>query len=756
MNGPAQRGFRGLVGALLILGGLIFGEVEFASAQTRSRPEIARLNFEGNASFPDRVLANAILTREVACRSSILLPFCWAGAEFAIDPSFLNDRVFAQDYVRIQLFYRQRGYREVQVDTVVERITPTRVEITFQIQEGEPVRVSRLDLQGADRVSGPLLGRDLPLRVGDPLNMVVLEAVRDTLTQRLRDRGYAHAEVLRSLFIPRDAPRTAEVEFDVYTGPIARFGEIRIEGNEGVGDGIVERMLPFREGSVYSQEALFEAQRNLYGLEIFRHASVVPDLTHTPDSIVPLLLQVNEGNARRVRSGGGWNNADCFSLESRWASRNFFGGARRLGLTGRVSNLLTRDLQDSVCSDAGQGDFARLNWLASVDFTQPWIFSPRNTLNVRAFAERQSVPDVYIRESVGFNFSLRRVLGRASPLTLSYLPQWGRLSAAEVFFCTNFLVCTASEIDLLEGSNRLSPMVLAFAHDRTDRQVSPRRGYTLAAEIEAASRWTASDFDYQRAAVETTFFRPLFSDWVVGGRLRGGWLNAAPFRGFASTGGASVPVAHPQKRFYAGGANSVRGYAQSQLGPRVVTVGVEELLFPVGGGSGALCDPESISDLTCNAGALAEGSFESRPTGGSAVLEGNLELRFPIWDPSLGGALFLDAGQVWSDPARVRSTEVVATPGIGLRYATPIGPVRVDVAYRPPIRQDLPVVTSSIRRFDPETDDPALRLAPPGGDPIDWVPMDSLARLTRPVGFTEASGFSFRRLQFHFAIGHAF
>jgi len=123
------RRLRILTGVLLFLVIGFHLAPEQAAGQTQNRPEILSLQFEGNRSFPDRALANSILTRETVCRSFVIQPFCWLGADFAVDPSFLNPRVFAQDFVRIQLFYRQRGFREVQVDTVIRRETPTQVAL---------------------------------------------------------------------------------------------------------------------------------------------------------------------------------------------------------------------------------------------------------------------------------------------------------------------------------------------------------------------------------------------------------------------------------------------------------------------------------------------------------------------------------------------------------------------------------------------------------------------------------------------------
>ena len=353
--------------------------------------EVTTLRFQGNRMFPDEVLANAILTRETECRSFILYPFCLAGAEFSQDPYFLHPREFRRDQARIRLFYYQRGYREAVVDTVLARPREGEVAITFSIQEGNPVRVLEVGFTGLEELPDSSVLEDLPIRVGEPLNALMLEASRDSLTSRLRDRGFAHADVLLNYSIPRESPLEARVTFDLYPGPVARVGPISIVGNSTVSETVVRRMLPFREGRLFSADALLTGQRNLYNLDIFNRASISPDLTHQPDSIVPLRVEVAEGDEHRVRSGAGFSMSECVNTEARWTSRNFFGGARRLQITGRVSNLLTPFLENSVCKDAGTGDYGQLNWLLSADFTQPWLYSPRNSLSAGVFAERQSL-----------------------------------------------------------------------------------------------------------------------------------------------------------------------------------------------------------------------------------------------------------------------------------------------------------------------------------------------------------------------------
>lgn len=743
-----------LLGLLLIgLPPSMIGELE---AQTPTRPEVTSLRFEGNETFPDRMLRNAIITRESSCRSFVLAPFCWGGAEFAEDRAFLTPRTFRDDYARVQLFYYVRGFRQAQVDTVMDRSAENEVEITYRIDEGRPIRITQLRITGFEGDAREGLAQNLPIAEGEPLDLNRLDFARDTLTQRMRNRGYAHTDVLRNIDIDL-VSYEAQVEFDVFSGPFTRFGEIQIEGNERVSERVIRRMLPFQEGFQYSQASLFEAQRNIYNLDIFRHASIEQDLEHQPDSLVPLRVQVNEGDAHRVRMGGGWNTAECFTAESRWSSRNFQGGARRLVFRGGLSNLGTSQLEESICSGAGSEEFGDLNWVVSADFTQPFVLSPRNTLSVSVFAERQSLQDVFVRQALGLNLTLTRNIGRGTPLSLFYRPQLARLEAAEVFFCTSFLVCDPQEIDILQDFNLLAPVGISFSRDRTNRAFSPTAGYTVLADVEHASAVTGSDFDYERIVAETSQFLGITNEIVVAARIRGGWLGAGRFRGLEATEGGPRPrIAHPQKRFYAGGANSVRGYAQNQLGPEVLSVEVDELIFAREEGMDPVCGAEAVAELSCDPAGLAQDRFFVRPTGGGNLLEGNVELRFPVFQPHLRGGAFLDFGQVWDSSAGFSFGELVLTPGLGLRYSTPIGPVRVDLAYRPQRSERVRVITSALRAFDPDRDRPGDRIEGPDGERIDWVRLDELALLEPRYLLEDDPGFSWRRLQLHFSIGQAF
>ncbi len=498
-----------------------------------------------------------------------------------------------------------------------------------------------------------------------------------------------------------------------------------------------------------------EARRSLFGVDIFRSANVVEDLEHEPDSIVPVRIEVVEGPLLRGRWGAGLTTADCVSAEASASHRNFLGGGRRLQVGLRASNFFANTLNDSpLCHDVGEGVFADRNWFVSADFTQPWFLARRNTLVASIFWERQSLKDVFVRRAIGVQTAINRSLGPGTVLSLAVRPQRQRLEAAELFFCSSFLVCEPGDISLLAGSNWLSPAVLTLSTTRTDQLLNPTRGWTALVELEAAGSATRSDFGYRRWVSDGAIYKRIADGWIFASRVRAGSVRASEFGGLTSSSGG-VEIVHPQKRFFAGGANTVRGYSQNQLGPRVLTVDLDRLIGLRPDSTPPVCTPTSIQMRTCDAGVLdLDGELPS-PTGGSALLVANAELRFPMGNDVLQGAAFVDVGQVWPELSAANVSDLEWTPGFGVRYFSPIGPIRVDLGYRLASASDLQVVTQQLRPFDPSRDDVGDKIEF-GGQVLDLVPSAELALLEPRVEFGNLPGLSFRRLQFHLSIGQAF
>ena len=543
--------------------------------EARGRPQVVGLEFVGNRTFATDSLRRAIVNRETECRTVFLVPFCELGLDFAQDRHYFHADEFPRDVVRLRLYYWQRGYREARVDIASRVPEENRVELIFTIDEGRPVLVDSIAVLGGDELADRTLLGNLQLRRGAPLNGLVVEATRDSLESRLQEAGYAHALVLLRTDMPAGS-YSATVTFDVDPGPRAYFGAIVIGGNLELSEDVVRRMLGFNEGDLYGRSKILYAQRNLFSLEIVSYARVDARLTAELDTIIPLRVEITESYEYGVRTGVGWSTAECMTTEARWTARNFFGGARQLQLRSRLSNVLAESLQQPFCSQAGVGDYGRLNWLVAADFNEPWIFSPRNSLSLGLYGERTSLPDVLVRRAVGLNVVLVRSLGRGTPLALSYRPQLSRLEAAEVFFCTSYLVCAPDDIAVIQRANWIAPIGANLSTDSTDNLLNPRGGYRAALDFEHASGWTGSTYAYNRVIGELSFYRGMGARSVLATRMRGGWVRPGEFALLDADG---TDLVHPQKRFFAGGSNSVRGFAQNRLGPKVLTVSVERLLW---------------------------------------------------------------------------------------------------------------------------------------------------------------------------------
>jgi hypothetical protein len=151
---------------------------------------------------------------------------------------------------------------------------------------------------------------------------------------------------------------------------------------------------------------------------------------------------------------------------------------------------LTHQFRDLLCPDGGRGEFGDLTWVVGADFSQPWIFSTRNSFNSSLFAERQSLPDIFIRKAIGLQLALVRAVGPRTPLTLAYRPELSSLDAAEVLLCTGLLVCTREDIGVLTSAQRLAPVGLNLTRDLSNSLLNPTAGYRLIVDLEHASGWT--------------------------------------------------------------------------------------------------------------------------------------------------------------------------------------------------------------------------------------------------------------------------
>ncbi len=694
-----------------------------ASAQNRrddiaelERPEVRDLKIRGAKAIPASELKESLATQESTCKSLIFKPFClFTKSHYVYERRYLERTEFSRDVIRLLVIYFQRGYRDAKVDTVVTRDGPNGVKIAFNVTEGPPTLVVSSVLQDSSGVLTPKeIDRELRPTVGTPFNMLALDSSLTRIRNILWERGYADA-VLKPEPGVNDSMRTADMRVFLDAKRRVTIGDIRIEGNSKVAESSIRNSLSIESGDLFKLSELSRSQRSLYESSLFRRAVI--DTAGSRDTVKSLVVRVQEGPLREARTSLGFTTADFVQAEGRFTHNYWLGGARRLDINLTVGNLLAQQLTRStifsnisnITTTADQGRYFAPTYQASADVRQRWFQSPRNTIGAGVFTNRRSSPGVFIDQGYGVNTTFTRELADRTPLSATYRFEITRVDASDVYFCINYGVCDRLTINTLRGEQRLSPVALTLSLNTSDAPFSPRSGILGRAELEHASAYTASNYRYNRALVDVALYRPLpFRRTVGAAHLRAGWVDPLASTGQAvgvaglGDGNAANQVLHPRKRFYAGGSQSVRGFGENQLGPRVLTIDPDRLrgltITKVSDtrsdSTYSRCSPATpIQQCAVGNADLRDEDFQPRPLGGTTLLEGGIEVRVPIWR-ALVGAVFVDAAILGEgELSTITKGTGAITPGFGIRYESPVGPIRVDLGIRPTLRENLRVIT---------------------------------------------------------------
>jgi translocation and assembly module TamA len=435
---------------------------------------------------------------------------------------------------------------------------------------------------------------------GDAGSGIILKAEAD-IVRALKEEGRPLARVTGRDIVADHATLTVAVTLTVAAGPVATYGDTSVEGTKDVDNEFTAYMTGLKRGETYSPKDIDDARDRLVDLGVFSSVNVREAEALDPDGSIPIDVEVSERKFRYYGVGATMSNTEGLGVEGYWGHRNLFGHAEKLRIEGSISRI------------GDTRDYGKLNYNAAIMFEKPGVLGPASKFfsNVKTVFEH---PDAYDRFSVKAGAGVEYALTKTQKVSAELATEWSKI---EDFFHP-------------DGERHfLVSIPLQYVFDNRDNRLNPKSGFRVLAYGEPTYDFlTGASFLKMKG--EASAYRAI----DVGGKF----VAAARFAG-GSIVGASLSDIPADRRFYAGGGGSVRGYAYQGIGPK---------------------------------DALGE------PTGGRSFAEGSLEMRIAVTD-TLGVVPFIDAGTV-STAQFPDFSDVKVGAGIGLRYLTPFGPLRIDAA----------------------------------------------------------------------------
>jgi outer membrane protein assembly complex protein YaeT len=596
----------GVLALLVFTVGLTAAHGEAGAVGEAGAINVKTLAFKGVTAVDQSRLKAALATKE-----SSILPW---GKKFVFDRSKLET-----DLKRIEAFYADRGYPDAKVTGFDARPNGKQdaVDITVTVSEGQPVKVAAIDFVGFDVIPEAHLAdlkKRAPLKVGQPRDRALVVTTHELAINELRDHGFPYAKVAT---MEDGGPngKQASLSFVAEPGKVAHFGPVEVSGNKSVGDNIIRRELAYKPGDLYQRSLVQDTQRRLYGMELFQFANVQALNQDLEPAEVPTRITVAEGKHQRVNFGVGYGTEEKERVDAEYHELNFLGGARSAGAHVRWSSL-----------DRG----------VRLDFNQPYFFQPHLSLGAEVQQWYTFTPAYQSIVSGGKATITHRTSAQTSwSISLTSEHDSSAIATAVLGDLTlrNSLIALGLDPRTGEQNGTLNALGFDIQHSTADNLLNAHRGYQIAFHTEQAGRIVPGTFNYFATAIDGRHYLPIGDRLVLATRMQVGGISAD------GNSGTNVPFS---KKYFLGGATSVRGWGRYEISP----------LTPSG-----------------------------LPIGGNSMLAASAELR-AVLHGNFGGVAFLDAGNVWAGSWGVKLDDLRYAIGPGLRYQTPIGPVRFDFGYQ--------------------------------------------------------------------------
>ncbi len=607
---------------------------------------IGRIEIEGHETLPRTTLEDQL---GVAVGDAFVAATVTAGA------------------IAVEELYRGGGYPDARVTTqVVEEPGPAgsgpAVALRFTVTEGLRMLIGSISIEGAPDSAVAELEATIAARAGDAYVQAIALADRDAILQQLLSLGYENAGVrVDAAFDPET--RRADLIYVVDAGPQILVGHVLITGQFHVSTATIRREVTLVPGQPLSPDRFAESQRRLGALGLFRRIRLT-EVRHGSDTRRDVLVAVEEAPATTLGYGGGFeagtrlrrgSGGDGGAVERiEVAPRGFFQvGRRNLWGKNRSINLFTRvSLRPSNAEQDADG-FGFNEYRALLTFQEPRVFGSAAELIVSAFID-QSIRSSFNLGQRGVRAEWRRALAPMLRVSGGYSFNQDRL------FDERFNPEDQPLIDRLFPGVALSIVSGTLIRDSRDDPFEPTRGELMSVNTNVAGRAIGSEVGFAKTLIQGFLYRPLpvWSDVIFATGLRVGVATGFR-RTVVVTDDDGNPILTPDgqpvetivqdlpasERFFAGGSTTVRGFALDRLGDE------------------ATIDQDGF------------------PRGGNGLIIINNELRLPIWG-GVGAVAFLDLGNVFRTVGAMGLGRLRGAAGFGVRYRSPIGPIRVDLGFK--------------------------------------------------------------------------
>ena len=511
----------------------------------------------------------------------------------------------AGDVRRLKVLFQEQGYFNAEVTATEDRNEANRtLRLVFTAKQGPPTTVEKTTLVWDDDHDRRLWEDDvkklLALQPGQRFVLSSYDQTKRDIANFFADQARPRNKVLGQVRVYTERNQ-AEMLFKIEPGPRFLFGDSQVKGNHSLGRKFILDEATYTIGQPFSPSALEETQQALLNTGFFSSVTLRPLYKEAKDNQVPILVEVRERDPHSIQLGVGWGTEDQFRVRIQQVNRNVLGWNETLSIEGKLSSIYT-------------GLVGTLK--------KPYLLNRRSTLVLRGGMEQRDT-EAYINNRLFINPALEYVVDNQWSWYLGYNSESDHLRE---------LKTKVPDPNYEKQTLFISSVPVGLIFDSRDSFLDATKGTYGRLEVENALGAIGSEVEFIRAEADMRHVLPLpWKNWYLAARAQVGVVWALP-------GTDRVPLI---RRFFPGGADSVRGYPYQLLGPL---------------------------------------DSSGKPLGGASMAVGSVEARFPIYD-ALGGVVFLDTGNAWE---RVEDTfgSLRYTTGFGLRYNTPVGPIRLDIGYQ--------------------------------------------------------------------------